>query len=98
MEAFHDWSRRSEAWLDQDYALMTDNTGWRVVLERADLVIWSRRCAWPVEFQLEISVRYMLGCQRDLLRCARLATLEGLTKYQRNIFRHLCGGVLRRFA
>lgn len=43
METLREWQTRSPAWLDQDLALSTDSTGWKVVLDRADLGIWSRR-------------------------------------------------------
>jgi hypothetical protein len=42
MERFDDWSQRSSAWLEEDFRLMNDDAGWKLVVERADLAIWSR--------------------------------------------------------
>ena len=43
MEDAKDWERHAGAWLELDHRLMTDASGWRPILERADLQIWSRR-------------------------------------------------------
>ncbi len=37
------WVRGADEWLERDYQLMTDPSGWRVVLERDDLRMWSRK-------------------------------------------------------
>lgn len=43
MEDARDWVRHADEWLDTDYRLLTDEAGWRLVREREDLRIWSRR-------------------------------------------------------
>ena len=45
MEDADAWAHHADTWLERDHRLMTEASGWRAVLQRADLQIWSRETA-----------------------------------------------------
>ncbi len=42
IQPFATWEANASAWLDEDLRLMTSDGGWKSLLHRADLDIWSR--------------------------------------------------------
>lgn len=42
MEASRHWSQRASEWLERDHRLLTEPDGWRVLIDREDLQVWSR--------------------------------------------------------
>lgn len=43
MERRSDWAERAAAWLELDHQLMTNDDGWRPVVQRDDVQLWRRR-------------------------------------------------------